>query len=84
MNWLRKTLLRKFHGVKEENQAAIENSNAVAQELERTDPHVDAQHERALELLDLATERSKRLKRMDAENHYSESLTYSMRGNPAT
>lgn len=83
MNWLHKTLLKKFHGVKEENDAAIESSNALAQELDRTDPHVDEQHKRALQHLQQATERSKRLKRMDAENHYSESLTYSMRGNPA-
>lgn len=79
MNWLRKTLLKNFHGLQEENQAAINSSNAVSEELDRTDPHVEAQHERALKVLSEATARSKRLKAMDAQNHYSESLTYSMR-----
>jgi predicted DNA-binding protein YlxM (UPF0122 family) len=83
MNWLRTTLFRKFHGVKEENQAAANSSNAVSDEIMRTDPHVDAQHERALELLSEATARSRTLKAMDKQNHYSESLTYSMRGTTA-
>ena len=83
MNWLTKTLLRKFIGVVEQDRAAIKNSNALREEVERTDPHVTAQHAQALEKLGQATERSHRLKAMDAQNHYSESLTYSMRGNPA-
>ena len=83
MNWLNKTLLRKFLGTREQDRVAINNSHALREEVERTDPHVDAEHERALELLCQATERSRKLKAMDAQNHYSESLTHSMRGNPA-
>lgn len=83
MNWISKTLFRRFIGVVEQDRAAINNSNALREEVERTDPQVTAQHEQALEKLGQATTRSQRLQAMDAQNHYSESLTYSMRGNPA-
>lgn len=83
MSWLRKTLLPKLVGNREADAAAIRNSHEVSAEIARTDPHIDAEHRRALDLLNEAEQRSRTLKAMDAQNHYSESLTLSMRGKPA-
>lgn len=83
MSWLRRTLLPKFTGTREADDAAIENSRKISAEVLRTDPHVEAQHRKALDLLSEAETRSKRMKAMDAQNHYSESLTFSMRGETA-
>lgn len=73
-------LFKKLAGLMEADKAAIENSEALLAEAERTDPHVDAEHEVALEQLSKAAEQARRLKAMDANNHYSESLTKAFRG----
>lgn len=80
MNWFTRTLLRKFHGTREADATAIDKSQAITAEIDRTDPHVDAEHLVALDKLRQAEQRSRRLKAMDAQNHYSESLTLSFRG----
>jgi phosphate uptake regulator len=78
-----KFLFRKLAGLREADRAAIQNSKALLEEAHRTDPAVDAEHEEALRRLREATEQANRLKSMDKQNHYSESLTQSFRGRTA-
>jgi phosphate uptake regulator len=78
-----KFLFKKLAGLREADRAAIENSKALLEETHRTDPDVDREHELALKRLKEASEQARRLKAMDAKNHYSESLTKSFRGRTA-
>lgn len=66
-----------------EDTAAIENSKALVEEMDRTDPEVDQLHRVALERLEESTQQAQRLKAADRRNHYSESLTHAFRGSAA-
>lgn len=74
---------RKLREQVAENQAAEQNSQALLDELDRTEPQVDELHEIAVERLNESVQQAKRLKDADRRNHYSESLTYAMRGRMA-
>lgn len=68
----------------EANKAAEENSHALLKELDRTEPHVDEQHDTALRRLRESETQARRLRDADRRNHYSEGLTRSFQGRTAT
>ena len=74
---------KKLRALREADHAAIENSRAVVEEINRTDQAVDEQHEIALQRLTESTEQARQLKNADRRNHYSEGLTKSFRGRTA-
>jgi hypothetical protein len=74
---------KKLRALREADHAAIQNSEALLQEIERTESEVDAHHEIALQRLTESTEQARRLKDADRRNHYSEGLTKSFRGRTA-
>lgn len=78
MNWFRKIRERR-----EADRAATENSRALLEEMLATEPELAQRHDHAVERLERATEQAKKLRAMDTQNHYSESLTHAFRGKPA-
>lgn len=78
MSWLR--------GVRERREAdrkATQKSRELLANMVKTEPAATEQHFEALQELRRAEEQAKRLKAMDTQNHYSESLTHAFRGKPA-
>lgn len=73
-------LFNKLRELKAINNAAAEKSRAVLKQANRHGADADAKQERALAQLAQATQQAERLNAADQRNHYSESLTYSMRG----
>lgn len=76
-------IFKKFRDLRAADHAAIENSKALLEEVERTDPEVDEMHQTALQRLHESTQQALRLKDADRRNHYSEGLTKSFRGRTA-
>lgn len=76
-------LFSKLRALREADHAAIENSRAILEEVDRTESEVDEMHATALERLRESTEQALRLKDADRRNHYSEGLTKSFRGRTA-
>lgn len=70
-------IFQKLKDLRAADRAAIKNSEALLQEVERTDPAVDARHQTALRRLKESTEQARKLKDADRRNHYSEGLTRS-------
>lgn len=68
---------------READRAAISNSLAVLEEMIRTDPEVDRNHEDALLRLVESSAQAQQLRSANRRNHYSESLTKAFRGRPA-
>lgn len=77
-------LFDKIRKLGEADRAATENSRALLEDLERTESHVQAQHEVALNQKKRAEKQAIQLKAADRRNHYSESLTYAYRGRPSS
>lgn len=78
MSWLR--------GVRERREAdrkATQKSRELLAEMLSTEPEAAEKHLEACKELRRAEEQAKRLKAMDTQNHYSESLTHAFRGKPA-
>ena len=69
--------LRRLAEMRATNTAATKATEKVLQQ-------ADKDHEVALEMRDRVTTQAGRLKDHDRRNHYSEGLTYSMRGKPAS
>jgi t-SNARE complex subunit (syntaxin) len=69
-----------FEASMADNHKAIESSQALLDELDRTEHHVDKQHQDALHRLNKSENQARRLKDADRRNHYSEGLTKSFRG----
>ena len=76
-------IFKRLRALREADHAAIENSNAITAEVERTDPEIDRRHQTALARLGESTEQARKLKDADRRNHYSEGLTKSFRGRTA-
>jgi hypothetical protein len=68
--------LKKLAELRAANTAATESSRQAIEQ-------ADADHEVALRMRERASEQAGRLSAADQRNHYSESLTHSMRGKPA-
>lgn len=78
MSWFWKIRERR-----EADQKAMKHSQALLEEMVTTEPEAAQSHEDAIRQLNKATEQAKRLRAMNKQNHYSESLTQAFRGNPA-
>lgn len=77
------SIFRRLRDLRAADHAAIENSNALSQEMDRTGPDVEQMHRTAQQKLREAEEQARRLQAADHRNHYSESLTHAFRGRPA-
>lgn len=77
----------KFFKRLQQNRTADHNaakvSEALVDEVVRTDAEVDREHQIALIQLDKATKQAWRLRITDHANHYSESLSVAFREGPA-
>lgn len=71
---------KRIKELREEDRAATDNSNALLDELDRTESHVEEQHRAALTQLKESKKQATQLKDADRRNHYSEGLTKSFRG----
>ena len=77
-------IFKRLQKLREEDRAATKNSHDLLEELDRTESHVDAEHKEALSWLRKSEKQARRLKDADQRNHYSEGLTESFQGRPAT
>lgn len=71
---------KQLRKLREEDRVATKNSNALLEELDRTESIIDKQHEEALTQLNESKKRAKKLRDADERNHYSEGLAKSFRG----
>lgn len=76
-------LFKKLRHLKDVNTNAAQASREVLEQANRHGEDADVKQEQALVKLEQATAQAKRLSAADQRNHYSESLTYSMRGKHA-
>lgn len=70
----------KLKETKRLHEEARRRSEAIRENVEQALPEVERESEVAKALLVIATKRAEVLKAHDERNHYSESLTYAMRG----
>lgn len=78
MSWFRKIRERR-----EADRKAMKESQALLHEMVSTEPEAAQSHKDALKQLNRATEQAQKLRDMNTQNHYSESLTHAFRGKPA-
>jgi len=71
---------KKLHVLREENREATQNSQALLDELARTESEVDQQHTEALTQLRESKQQAVRLRDANRRNHFSEGLTKSFQG----
>lgn len=71
-----KFLMKKLRAMHEENRAALETNKVILEAAEQQGVTAEALRDHAERQADL-------LRRADARNHYSESLTHAFRGRPA-
>lgn len=78
MSWFRKIRERR-----DADREAMAHSQALLEEMVVSEQEMADRHACAVMELARATEQAKKLKAMDTQNHYSESLTHAFRGKPA-
>lgn len=78
MSWFRKIRERR-----EADREATKHSQALLEEMVSSEPEATRDLVDAVYQLNRATEQAKKLRAMNTQNHYSESLTHAFRGNPA-
>lgn len=76
-------IFKRLRALRDADHAAIENSNALTAEVERTDSEIERRHQTALARLGESAEQARKLKDADRRNHYSEGLTKSFQGRTA-
>jgi hypothetical protein len=77
-------LFKRWREQIEINHVAAKNSEKLLEELDRTEPDIEEQHREALHFLSTTETQARRLRAANHRNHYSEGLTESFRGRPAT
>jgi predicted nucleotide-binding protein (sugar kinase/HSP70/actin superfamily) len=74
---------KKLNVLREENREATANSQALLEELDRTESDIDDQHKAALTQLQESKVQAVRLRDANRRNHFSEGLTKSFQGRTA-